>query len=187
MPWFMWMLLIIAAVFIVLGVWAEMRYKKHGRSGVLTDSDVGLACIPFLIAFIAVAAAGYAAEHNHFLKMHHMIEGSKHKIVVLEEQESFVISAIRIEVAEYLQHEGKALGDLKIDRENVIAVLTQYPQLRSSEVVSKYLVSIESLRKSITEEKKLLFDQIADYNWRTKAAFRKHFLPGHLPERIKYN
>ena len=179
MPWFLIVFLLATVSFFLL----SYKYRKKWEIKFATDVAAWL----LLVFFLVLCGIGYGIAHNDFLKQYSEIEAGRQKIEALEIQEEIVLLATRQEVFIYLGHEKDTLKTLKLDSKNILAVLNQYPQLRSSETITKYTETIKNLREQITKEQKLLYDTIATYNWNTVGAFWKHFRPKHLPLRIEYN
>lgn len=178
MPWFLICFLIATVVFFLIARVHKGDWDAH--------FGYSLCAWLFLVMFLALCGIGYGIAHNGFLKQYSEIEAGRNKIEALYVQEEIVLLATRQEVFIYLGHEKDTLKKLKVNSKNILAVLNQYPQLRSSEAITGYIETIKNLREQITEEKKILYDAVALYNWNTIGAFWKHFKPKHLPVRVEY-
>lgn len=185
MPWFLWVML-----FVCVGGFFGRRYlsiKRRSQHSYSDDFEVWwLPIISGLVLFIVFAGDGYWGEYNRFIFTHNEIGAIEEKIKILEQQEEMVLTLVNAEAQRFLRHEERILKDLKIDRENLSAVLIAYPQLRSSEVIDRYLNDIRGLREQITTAQVILFEKMAKYNSLVEGAYHKHFKPEHLPNRLKY-
>lgn len=178
MPWFLWIFVLIGVCGVVMAYIGEKKNKRDWEFWLWPAI-----CGP--IVFSIIAGVGYIEMHNKFIFTYNGVQADKKVIVILREQEEDVITLVNIEAHKFLKHEERVLKELKIDRENLSAVLIAYPQLRSSEVIVKYLNDIRQLRQQITVARGELFGRMAKYNSYAEAAFNKHFRPKHLPLRLE--
>ena len=131
------LLFIIALAFMIVFIILGNNTKKHEDIGFFVG-----ALLTGFIAFVLLIPVVYQS-YQVFCRANTI----QTQIEMYEEENSKIEEKINTVVQDYLEHEKETYKDIK--PENVIAALSMFPELNSSELVKKRLKYINQMKQSL--------------------------------------